>query len=94
MLIKYRTFGGRLIKILPIKAERETESSVWINGRRRLKQTDWDNHHDTWEHAQNYLITRETTKVTNCQSALDSAKARLSEIRKLEKYLTVRDQGR
>ncbi len=83
MLTKYKTHGGRAIKIIPVEVDRQTESSVWIKGRRRARRTDWDTYHDSWEHAQYHLIQRETTKVETCTVALKDAQDRLSAIKEL-----------
>ncbi len=84
MIIKYVTGGyGKYIERVEI--QRETDASVWINGSRNGKWTDWKKYHDTWDHAKNYLIETKTAKVRNYQSQLDSAKDELSKIKKLEK---------
>lgn len=84
IMIKYMT-GGYKEDIEAIEIERETESSVWIDGRRRSKLSTWDIYHDTWEAARDHLMTTATHKVRNYQSRLDSVKAELSKFSKLKK---------
>lgn len=43
-------------KIREVEVERETESSVWINGQRRNKTGGYDIFHDTWESAHAHLL--------------------------------------
>lgn len=48
MIVKYRTggFGKNLIE--KIEVDRETESGVWINGRRNAKDSSWHKDYDSW----------------------------------------------
>ena len=41
-----------------VEVERETESSVWICGRKHSKVTDYECFHDTFEEAKSKIITR------------------------------------
>ena len=48
-------------RIERVEVERETEQSVWINGRRHAK-SGWRAHHDTWD-----LLMAETTLRANAK---------------------------
>lgn len=70
MITKYRTDGWRkLIDI--VEVERETGSSVWINGRRNAKTTDYHCYFDSFEDAKSYLLK-------SIQMDINIATARLS----------------
>lgn len=83
MITKYRTDTWKP-EIVTIEAERETHSSLWIRGRRRNKSSSYDKFHDSWEEAKAYLLNKAELTVKNCESELDSAKDKISKIKKLE----------
>lgn len=52
--IKYECwpkFTTKAENIKAVEVERETETSVWVGGRRRAKVTDYGTFFDTWEQA-------------------------------------------
>ncbi len=83
-MIKYMT-GDYNKPIMMVIVERETESSVWVNGRRKAKKGDWHNYHHSWEEAREYLIKKARMHESACQGRLDSAKIKLNRISRLSK---------
>lgn len=83
-MIKYKTevsFGAPKPKIWKAEVERETKSYVYINGRRTGKMTEWDQYHDTWEDAHNFLIDTAEKRRTSAKKRFDAAMDKLAEIR-------------
>jgi hypothetical protein len=63
---KYKTDAcswGVPAYIEEVEVERETESSVWIKGRRNAKVTDYAMYFDTWEDAHDYLLKKCDEKI-------------------------------
>lgn len=85
MAVKYRTghYGEPLIEEVTI--DRETESSVWIDGRRNAKESSWYNFFDTWEAAHAFLICNTESEVLNCRRNLEVASGKLGNIKGLKK---------
>jgi hypothetical protein len=61
-------------KITPIEVEKETESSVWVNGRRRAKATAYDQIFKTLPEAKKFMISR-------CEREIAEYEKRISEAR-------------
>ena len=87
-MIKYITCISTGTNINPKEIERETEKSVWINGRRDLKFTTFAQYHDTGQAALEYLIKAETEKrdrlkqnIVTYQTALVKTEAILQELK-------------
>jgi hypothetical protein len=75
---KYKTSACRWnidARIEEIEVERATTASVWINGRRNAKVTDYDMYHDTWDEAQSYLFRK-------CNEKIENAKRKILELEK------------
>lgn len=70
MIKKYLTGGWRHDLIGVVEIERETESSVWIDGRRSAKISRYEVYHDSWDQAKEYLMIK-------AERGLDSARRRL-----------------
>lgn len=71
MITKYMTrdnLYGELITAIDV--EKETEKSVWINGRREAKHSSWATYHDTWEEAKTYLLALSLRKLKNARRSL------------------------
>jgi len=67
-------------EIKEIEVERETDSSVWINGRRNAKRSDWGNYYDTWQEAHDALLSRQRTHLSNLEGRFKSAFKVLTDI--------------
>lgn len=88
MITKYRTERTLYKKettITPVVVERESEASVWINGCRREKITQYDRHHDTWEEAQSHLLADAERQVKSAHTELDRAIALLNNVKGMKK---------
>jgi hypothetical protein len=83
-MIKFKTGGGRNL-IEPVEVEKETASSVWINGRRNNKRSGYDSYFDTWEEAKAYLLEQAERKVAGRRRSLEAANGELGNIRGLKK---------
>ncbi len=70
-------------KIKEVEVERETDKTVWINGRRNAKISEWHNYFDTRGEAKGHLIKLQTTICRNLKDRLKSAKEVLLEVVKL-----------
>lgn len=71
---KYLT---RWQQIESVEVERESDSFVWVGGRRRIKISDYECYHSTGEDAKNYIIQRAQDEVDRISKQLDFAKANL-----------------
>lgn len=67
--------------IQEIECERETDSSVWIGGRRNAKRSEWSNYFDTWEEAHSSLLEAAERKATSARLALDRANGVMGNIK-------------
>jgi hypothetical protein len=77
-MIKYRTRWETIVKV---EVERETESCVWIKGRRNNKKSGWENFFDTWQEAHAFVIQNAEEKVFNIVNELARAKHELEKIK-------------
>ena len=87
---KYRTSNGYTrfnfsSEIKEIEIERETEKSVWINGTRHLKHSDWGVFHATWTDAHHYLKQHISRRLDNTKDKLRSVQAKFDEISSMKK---------
>lgn len=75
LMIKYvtaRPLSNRP-RIDVIEVDRETESSVWIGGRRRAKQSVWDCYFDTFDEAKAFLTAKAEARLTAARLRLNDA---------------------
>lgn len=87
MITKFKTSGINFSKIDKVEVERETESSVWIGGRRRSKNTDYECYHDTWNDAKCHLIGLAQADVDKYRFRLERAKSILGNAKGLKNEL-------
>lgn len=83
-MINFKTENWPFCPKKPIKLitiQRESDSSIWINGRRSSKLSRTTNYHDTWGDARAYLISRAETKRRLALEALDYAEIQLVKFR-------------
>jgi len=66
--------------ITEVEVERETEHSVWRNGKREAKRSEYVNYYDSWYDAHHALLSHQLNYIDSIRKRLDSAKARLVEI--------------
>jgi hypothetical protein len=87
MKTKFKARVGRYLDstITPVEIERETDKSVWVNGNRNAKQSDWATYFDTWEEAYSALLEAADKKVVSARLALDKAKGFYGNVNGLRK---------
>jgi len=69
-------------EILPVEVERETDSSVWVRGRRQAKRVSGgDCYFDTWEDAHAALMVARQQDVEKARRALEQANSRLGNVK-------------
>jgi multidrug efflux pump subunit AcrA (membrane-fusion protein) len=68
-------------KITQVEVERETDISVWINGHRNAKRSEWNNYYDTWEEAKAALQAKAQSQVDSLRLQLERAKGALGNIK-------------
>lgn len=71
--------------ITPVEVQRNSDSSVWIDGRRAAITSECSRYFPTWEEAKAHLVDRETKSVEYKRSALAKAESDLAAALKLEK---------
>ena len=84
-MIKYKTSGisfGKLIEEVDI--EKETDKSVWINGRRLSRRSSWDSYHDTWDDAKKFLLDIAEQKLTLARHVLNKAQSEYGNVKGLK----------
>ena len=80
--IKFVTSRSK-VGIEEVEIERETEHSVWIKGNRLGKHSDWQQHHETYEQAFNFLDCKYSQRLQTAESRLDTAKNEYKAVQKL-----------
>lgn len=78
---KFMSYEGFKFSITEVEIERETESSVWIDGKRKSKMSEYKCFHDSFEGAKSYLLGLAQTKVDCARSALEYANSQLGNIK-------------
>lgn len=66
-----------VIRVEAVEVEKETADFVWINGRCRRKESQYEQYHDTFDDAKRYLITRHLNSVSDAKNRLQIAKTYL-----------------
>lgn len=79
---KYRTATwGKLIEAVDV--DRETEASVWVNGRRNGKRTEYHSYFDTFAEAKQYLLDIAERSVNSARLNLARAEGHYSNVKGL-----------
>jgi len=60
-----------------VEIEKESDSCVWVNWKRKLKETDFESYHDTEALARERLIYHAENKVNAAERVLVQAKSKL-----------------
>jgi hypothetical protein len=81
--------GGWNKPLEEIEVEKETESTVWIDGRRNAKVSTYDNFFPTKEKAIEWLISQATHDVVSSSTKLDNANRQLAQYLELKSTLTL-----
>ena len=72
---------GRLIEL--VEVEKETEASVWIEGRRSAKRSSYENYFDTFDEAKAFLTEYAEQILTNARKSLEHAQEFAGNVRGL-----------
>ena len=80
-MIKYMASRYVGAEIGPVDVDRETESSVWVNGRRRAKNGDYVSYFDTWEEARNHLLSKVQVKIDAARRRLQGLNSEFGNIK-------------
>lgn len=78
---KYIAYFGYKASITEVECDRETESSVWINGRRRSKNGRHETIHDSFDLAKESLLAAADMELTLARRALERAHGKLGNIK-------------
>ena len=80
---KYRTSTlGKLIEA--VEVERETEASVWVNGQRNGKRTEYHSYFNTFKEAKQYLLDIAERSVNSARLNLERAKGHYGNVKGLK----------
>ena len=76
-------WGKDLIKRKDI--DRATESSVWIDGRRRARRSGYENYFDTWDEAHAFLLDAAEKSLNLARSRLEQRQGSYGNIKGLKR---------
>lgn len=71
-MIKYRT-AGLGTSIEEVEIDRETEASVWVDGRLFQKKSRYCQYWDTWQEAHQYLLVKAEKLLQSYRLRLEQA---------------------
>lgn len=83
-MIKFKTDNirwGIEAKITPVEVDKETDTSVWIGGRRAYKVSNYEVYHDTWRNAHAYLLSNANVHAKVAQRNLEVANSNLGNVK-------------
>lgn len=84
---KYKTYSVRSWRkpaIIPVEADRETESYVWIGGTREAKRSSDQKYHDTWDAAYEYLLKCTVKNIKSAKEDLEKSEQNLLSIKEMK----------
>lgn len=85
----YLARWGYKPEISIVSIEKRTEVSVWINGRRKARYSDYESFFETFEDAKAHLVGRARAELTACKRHLDTARNKLKEAEQIKGLTTV-----
>ena len=85
MMQKYKAIHGYYFEIAVVEVDRETESCVWVSGRRYPKITAGVSFHDTWDGAHAHISSIAERKVEICRRNLERAKSVAGNVRGMKR---------
>lgn len=89
-LFKAECLFGCSIK--PVEVERQTDSSIWVDGKRMTRATRNYRYFDTWEEAHQWLRDKENLRVTVAERKLSDAKRRMELVMAMEPPVKTKDE--
>lgn len=78
---KYKTTEHWGHAIATVNVDRETESSVWINGQRHAKKSSFKKYWDTWQEAHAYLLEKAEARLQIARAELQRAQGECGNIK-------------
>ncbi len=84
MKVKYVTEHDWGVSIKQTEIDKETEKSVWIDGRRNAKRSDWYNYFDTWGEARDFLMGKAEEKLRTARLMLQNAQGYMGNVKGLK----------
>lgn len=79
-MIKYRT---RFIKIEKFEIEKKTNHTITIGGYRENKRSEFNNWHNSFENAREFLLKKEQINISICENRIKKAIKKMKKIEKL-----------
>jgi hypothetical protein len=73
----------RPIEEIELKIEKETDSTMWVNGKRMAKYTELYCYFKTYDEAKNYLILMQNQKIRTIELSLKIAQNQLQRLNEL-----------
>ena len=70
-ITKYKATTGSYPSVVVVVIDRESDSSVWIKGRRLAKLSSYESYFDTFQEAKSHLIAYATDEVNKAKARLD-----------------------
>lgn len=83
-MIKYRVWI-RFNEIKPVEVERETKTSVWVDGTRNAKMSNHYCYFGTWEEAHAFLLAKAEEDCTRIRRQLEYANSKLGNVKGMKK---------
>lgn len=83
MKLYYKT-NRHSLEITPVTVERETEKTLWINGRQTRRYGNYETFHYSFDSAKKHLLIQAEIKMRRAQAMMTQAKRDLREIKALE----------
>lgn len=68
-----------------VEVEKETDKSVWINGQRSAKHSDYANYYDSWDIAHAALLAQQKSHVQSMRRRLERSTGLLGNIKGMHK---------
>lgn len=82
-MYKART-GSWRINIEPVEVEKVNDKTVWINGRRNARTSNYDNYFDTFEEAKSFLLTEAKSEINKYKTGLEAAEKEYERIQAIK----------
>lgn len=85
-MVKYKVDHYWRPEVKKVEIEKETESSVWIKGRREAKETQYHAFFDTFQEAKDFLIDVFEKKAQAVRRQLEQANGHLGNAKGLKEF--------
>lgn len=68
-------------KIEPVQVERSTAHSVWVDGRKNARLTDWKSYFPTWAEAHAWLLEKAERRLNSARDELQLAQGQFGNVK-------------